>query len=646
MNRRFYIIPCLLIALFFSLTQPCRGAEEKSVDIQSIKKIAILPAAVGLEAKDIKDEAAKTKLAYQAGEILRQQMDLNLKGFAYKHITADEVDRALLNSATGETLDPIKTGTQLGVDGVIKITVLKVSNDRGGLLSSTSLKAVAELISIKSKEIAWSVEESESISSGLIASGAQAAELLGEGMSSNEALLRRDLLRVAQNLARRMCLTMPDPHRDLNAPNPMPVIHSADVVASTESLEVKTAMSGTPGRRASFDLLRPDGTCIHADLPMEETYPGQYRGAFVLAGGGKASAVVRLMEGNGICAKQAATGQIELESKTTMKSAMGTITETKSEYSVSETKTNKGGKRTSSRRSGSKSSDASFDAAYQRLQPRVLAIAPLYGKGDKKKEGAVLLRQTLFGSLFDSNYRLISNLAVERALHQNDINLFGIYTKEDVMKIAKLTGADVVMTGEVTRWSRSYALIQSTVSAGLKIKIHDGTTGKVLVEMEDKVSVSKGLTGIPTGIGSAVIAPISGMKKRFLYQCAFDLSTALSNTLTCTPAPPKSKKQRKNAPISPLQDATLKGADKPLNKGDVISVELQVEGGGIAYFNVGNTWSYLPMHETSPGKYSGAYTIRKGDRLQADLASVVFLDKNNRRWTKNIEKPTLSKVKK
>ena len=447
-------------------------------------------------------------------------------------------------------------------------------------------------------------------------------EIVG-AFDTSEALKKRDLRRVAQGLARKLVVTLPDPHRNLDVVVLPPTIAGATATAPADAEEPLLVMlEGEAAQRASFDLARPDGTLVYADLPMNEKEPGRYLGHFRLLPddplGPAAQVRVRLAGESGLCACRWVCDGPNPTRLALQSHAVAPASPTAGYHSPAD----------------SKGAKIEFAAGWRPCQPRRLAILPFTGK----PEGALLLRQTLFGSLLSSQYRLIDNLSVDRTLTRLGKPLTGVYTPEELVAIAQALGADVVMTGDVTKWDRTYMVLQSTISTALSVTLHDGSTGAPIAHVEDKKSKSKGLAGIPTGIAGAAVAPISGMSKRFLYRSSFDLTESVAGALSCMPS-----WQESAAGTTPIRSLKYAGAESGhLVPGNTLEITMEAPAGGSAYFNVGEVWTFLPMCESSPGVYQGRYQVRVGDYLMQNHVEAVYVGEGWKRWTRILDQPTLS----
>jgi hypothetical protein len=88
---------------------------------------------------------------------------------------------------------------------------------------------------------------------------------------------------------------------------------------------------------------------------------------------------------------------------------------------------------------------------------------------------------------------------------------------------------------------------------------------------------------------------------------------------------------------SAIQSVTHTG-DRPLRAGDVLTVVARGARGGSATFNIGDAIRGIAMRETSPGVYSGQYTVRNGDQFLKAPVVVDFIA-NGRHFTQRTSAP-------
>lgn len=82
----------------------------------------------------------------------------------------------------------------------------------------------------------------------------------------------------------------------------------------------------------------------------------------------------------------------------------------------------------------------------------------------------------------------------------------------NVAAVARATGADGVLYGDVWRWNRNYWVVQSVAEVALRLELVDAGTGRRLFRTDRRESIGSGLTGGPTGYSSAATEPIAGLR--------------------------------------------------------------------------------------------------------------------------------------
>ena len=89
------------------------------------------------------------------------------------------------------------------------------------------------------------------------------------------------------------------------------------------------------------------------------------------------------------------------------------------------------------------------------------------------------------------------------------------------------------------------------------------------------------------------------------------------------PRPPAHRPAPANLPGAASVEVTsfTTDASKPLRAGDTVTATLARTQGGKATFSIPGVAEDIPMRETSPGVYSGAYTVTRG--ASAPRASVL-----------------------
>lgn len=102
-------------------------------------------------------------------------------------------------------------------------------------------------------------------------------------------------------------------------------------------------------------------------------------------------------------------------------------------------------------------------------------------------------------------------------------------------ELAKTVGADAVVRGAVTKWGRSYWVVESWVSAAMRLELVDTQTGNVVWSAEEKNSRTAGILKGPTGYKSVAMAPLSGLKRSHLERVADDLARKMAEAMSRSP---------------------------------------------------------------------------------------------------------------
>jgi cell division septation protein DedD len=145
--------------------------------------------------------------------------------------------------------------------------------------------------------------------------------------------------------------------------------------------------------------------------------------------------------------------------------------------------------------------------ANNRLPVLKLAILPLNGE----IEGAEFFREALHAALMDTEMKISEKFVVDGIIKKNAWNTSQKLFAIPPQKLGEALGADALLYGKVTKWNKYYAIIHSTLVAGLELKLVDTRTGELLWRGQRVDREFEGLIKIPTGIIRAIADPISGI---------------------------------------------------------------------------------------------------------------------------------------
>jgi hypothetical protein len=91
------------------------------------------------------------------------------------------------------------------------------------------------------------------------------------------------------------------------------------------------------------------------------------------------------------------------------------------------------------------------------------------------------------------------------------------------------------------------------------------------------------------------------------------------------PAPPQAQQQPKAPAVLAIQRFSATPVER-FEPGAELKFQLSGTPGAHATFNIENVIANVPMRETSPGRYEGAYTIRRLDRIPSGVQVVAALE--------------------
>lgn len=205
-----------------------------------------------------------------------------------------------------------------------------------------------------------------------------------------------------------------------------------------------------------------------------------------------------------------------------------------------------------------------------------------------------------------------------------------------------LLQCDAVLYGKVTSWDRAYLAIQSVAEVGIDLKLVSASDGKILFESDSKDTVSRGITKLPTGYSSLVIAPIEGLGNDLITNLARELvgKTLLPLTKYSQPSTIEKPPPAILAAAIDSQNGILQAGGEPL------SVLALGSPGAKATFSISGVVSNVPMIEREGGRYFGEYYPLGTDYFSNEPISVSLSDEFGRVTTKRVGTRTVTVARK
>ncbi|MFQ5450777.1 MAG: GNA1162 family protein [Nitrospinaceae bacterium] len=144
-----------------------------------------------------------------------------------------------------------------------------------------------------------------------------------------------------------------------------------------------------------------------------------------------------------------------------------------------------------------------------RLPPnQTLAILPVETLNPSQKEAAKLFRQSLYANLKQSKFHLLEHYIVDGLLKKNGLTQPSQYPSLNPMHFGEILGADAVLISRMNKVERSYLFLHSSIKISISLEMVDTRTGEILWRAEQTELDFQGIGKIPTGMASAVLAPI------------------------------------------------------------------------------------------------------------------------------------------
>lgn len=197
--------------------------------------------------------------------------------------------------------------------------------------------------------------------------------------------------------------------------------------------------------------------------------------------------------------------------------------------------------------------------------------------------------------------------------------------------LGELLGADALLFGNLTEWSRAYYGIQSQSTVGIDMRLIRAKDGKVLFTAHANDSEGRGLTGIPTGFSSAFLEPIAGLDSEVIQQLSERTVNTMLEPLTTT-----NKPAYLNSSPPAIFAAAHNGSFKSVSGRAPLRVLLLGTPGKQALFSFGKTQQRIPMLETEAGHYVGTFVPEPGVSVEPEV-TVALQDEFGRVSSRAVE---------
>ncbi|MHC4269254.1 MAG: GNA1162 family protein [Planctomycetota bacterium] len=244
--------------------------------------------------------------------------------------------------------------------------------------------------------------------------------------------------------------------------------------------------------------------------------------------------------------------------------------------------------------------------------PKTVAILPFTNKTSNPDAAEAVRKMfyNFFSSLryYDTEPYKVDSELKERGLYEKIVSGKEVSLQE----LGNILEVDAVISGEVTSFGKTFALLYYDFYAGLKARMVNCRTEKLIWESHDTVHQREGsVPTSPIGLAAAVVKNIVliNLDQMEDVKVSSVLCTKMINTIPNLPEITESGPG--------IQVLVHNGAGKLLRPGESLKVVLIGEPGLIATWDVPPVIKDFHLEEKEPGIYVGAYTVKPGDNLFA-----------------------------
>ena len=144
-----------------------------------------------------------------------------------------------------------------------------------------------------------------------------------------------------------------------------------------------------------------------------------------------------------------------------------------------------------------------------------VAILPVEASNVGQKEMANMFRQGLYANLKQSKFNLLEKYIIDGLLKQNHLNDPGNFLNINPMQFGEILGADAIVFSRINKVERNYLIVHSSIELSVSVQMVDTRTGEILWRAEQTEHDFSGIGKIPTGISTALLAPIQFVTNKF-----------------------------------------------------------------------------------------------------------------------------------
>ena len=146
---------------------------------------------------------------------------------------------------------------------------------------------------------------------------------------------------------------------------------------------------------------------------------------------------------------------------------------------------------------------------------QTVAILPVETSVAGQKEMAEMFRLGLYANLKQSKFQLLERYVVDGLLQQNKLTDPANFLTINPMQFGEILGVDAIVFSRINKVERSYLVVHSSIELSVSVQMVDTRSGEILWRAEQTEQDFSGIGKIPTGITTAILAPIQFVTNKF-----------------------------------------------------------------------------------------------------------------------------------
>jgi cell division septation protein DedD len=146
---------------------------------------------------------------------------------------------------------------------------------------------------------------------------------------------------------------------------------------------------------------------------------------------------------------------------------------------------------------------------------QTVAILPVEISDPGQKEMAKMFRQGLYANLKQSKFHLLERYVIDGLLKQNKLTDPSTLLAINPMQFGEILGVDAIVFSRINKVERSYFILHSSIELSVSVQMVDTRSGEILWRAEQTEQDFSGIGKIPTGITTALLAPIQFVTNKF-----------------------------------------------------------------------------------------------------------------------------------